>query len=105
MADKKHRGKAQNHSTQSPQPPSSEMTSIYMELRTSLMRFAYRYFKTPQEIEDVVQEAFVKVIEAKQKREVQHPKSYMYQTVKNLALNRIAKSDYRLTKQLGSDSN
>jgi RNA polymerase sigma factor (sigma-70 family) len=101
MADKKHCGKAQNHSTQTPQPPSSEMTRIYMEMRTSLMRFAYRYFKTPQEIEDVVQEAFVKVIEAKQTREVQHPKAYMYQTVKNLALNRIAKSDYRLTDTIG----
>ena len=68
MADKKHCGKAQNHSTQIPQPASSEMTRIYMEMRTSLMRFAYRYFKTPQEIEDVVQEAFVKVIEANSAR-------------------------------------
>jgi RNA polymerase sigma factor (sigma-70 family) len=61
----------------------------------------HRYFKTPQEIEDIVQEAFVKVIEAKQHRKIEHPKAYMYQTVKNLSLNRIAKSDYRLTDTIG----
>ena len=98
MADQKHRGKP-SHTTIS--ASQKEMAGIYSGLRTSLMRFAYRYFKTPQEIEDVVQEAFVKVIEAKQRREILHPKSYMYQTVKNLALNRLTKSDYRLTDALG----
>ena len=110
MADKTHRGKGPDvnvnkDTTASDQQTSaetnSEMTRIYSEMRTSLMRFAYRYFKTPQEIEDVVQEAFVKVIEAKQTRTIEYPKSYMFQTVKNLSLNKITKSDYRLTDALG----
>jgi RNA polymerase sigma-70 factor (ECF subfamily) len=100
MADQKHRGKPPQTKTNI-SAEQKEMIGIYSGLRTSLMRFAYRYFKTPQEIEDVVQEAFVKVIEAKQHREILHPKSYMYQTVKNLALNRLTKSDYRLTDALG----
>lgn len=81
--------------------PRLQMTRTYLELRTALMRFAYRYFKTSQEIEDVVQEAFVKVIEAQQKREILHPKSYIYQTVKNLSLKRLDTSDYRLTDTAG----
>ena len=104
MADKKHRGTPSQHQPKAPAPSTlagAEMGRIYQELRSSLARFAYRYFKTPQEIEDVVQEAFVKVIEAREQREILHPKSYMFQTVKNLALNRIAKSDYRLTDSLG----
>ena len=100
MAEQKRRGK-QPHTENQSTADRTDMAGIYMGLRTSLMRFAYRYFKTPQEIEDVVQEAFVKVIEAKQHREILHPKSYMYQTVKNLALNRLSKSDYRLTDALG----
>ena len=98
MADKKHRGKTQQQ--QKTSHSAGEMTRIYNDLRTSLMRFAYRYFKAPQDIEDVVQEAFIKVMEAKQQREIQHPKAYMFQTVKNLSLNRISKSDYRLTDNL-----
>ncbi|MDB9952229.1 sigma-70 family RNA polymerase sigma factor [Porticoccaceae bacterium] len=109
MADKTHRGKGPdvkvNKDTSASDKKTSaennsEMTRIYSEMRTSLMRFAYRYFKTPQEIEDVVQEAFVKVIEAKQSRTIEYPKSYMFQTVKNLSLNKISKSDYRLTDAL-----
>jgi len=99
MADQKHRGK-QSQTKANISADHSEMTRIYSEMRTSLMRFAYRYFKTPQEIEDVVQEAFVKVIEAKQTRTIEYPKSYMFQTVKNLSLNKITKSDYRLTDAL-----
>lgn len=100
MADNKHRGNANTGEKPTSAQSNSEMTRIYTEMRTSLMRFAYRYFKTPQEIEDVVQEAFVKVIEAKQQRTIEYPKSYMFQTVKNLSLNKITKSDYRLTDAL-----
>ena len=103
MADNKHRGKATDAPASdklSSDSTSSDITRIYTEIRTSLMRFAYRYFKTPQEIEDVVQEAFVKVLEAKERRTIEHPKSYMFQTVKNLSLNKISKSDYRLTDAL-----
>lgn len=77
------------------------VTGVYNELRNSLMRFANRYFKRPQEIEDVVQEAFVKVIEARQTRDIEYPNSYLYQTVKNLALKQLDKSDYKLTDTLG----
>ena len=102
MADNKHRGTDNQQSPRhtGPKQRSGEMSRIYSELRTSLMRFAYRYFKTPQDIEDVVQEAFIKVIEAKQHRDIEHPKAYMYQTVKNLSLNRLSKTDYRLTDSL-----
>lgn len=90
-----------NTANSEPQTGKAEITRVYVELRTSLMRFAYRYFKTPQEIEDVVQEAFVKVIEAQKTRDITHHKAYMYQTVRNLSLNRLDKSDYRLTDTIG----
>jgi RNA polymerase sigma factor (sigma-70 family) len=78
-----------------------DMSLVYRELKTSLTRFAYRYYKKPQDVEDVVQEAFVKVYEAQSQRDIQHPKAYMYQTVRNLALRQLDKSDYKLTDTLG----
>ncbi len=110
MSDDKHRAAVGEDGAQSAKGEATsqerkagqlQMTRTYLELRTALMRFAYRYFKTSQEIEDVVQEAFVKVIEAQQKREILHPKSYIYQTVKNLSLKRLDTSDYRLTDTVG----
>lgn len=87
-----------NHKTKK---DTSDMTAIYNELHKSLMRFAFRYFKKPQDVEDVVQEAFVKVCEAQQQRAIKYPKPYMYQAVKNLALKQLDKSDYKLTDTVG----
>ena len=88
-------------------PPSSagyqaaDMAGIYREIRSSLLHFAARYFRRPQEIEDVVQEAFVKVIEAQRTREIHSPKSYLYRTTRNLALKQLDKSAYKLTDTMG----
>lgn len=78
-----------------------EYESIYNEIRSSLLRYASRYFKRPQDIEDVVQEAFVKVIEAHQNRTINEPKHYLYRTTKNLALKEISKSANKLTDSVG----
>ena len=79
-----------------------DITHIYADVRGSLLRFAASYFKkTPHDVEDVVQEAFVKVIEAQRKREIRSPKAYLYETTKNLALNVLDKSACRLTDTLG----
>lgn len=75
--------------------------SIYSEIRSSLMRFAGRYFKRPHDVEDVVQEAFVKVLEATKSRSIDTPKSYIYQTAKNLALKEISKNVNKLTDLVG----
>ena len=77
------------------------MAGLYGEIRSSLLRFASRYFKRPQEIEDVVQEAFVKVIEAQRKRQIDSPKAYLYTTTRNLALKQLDTSAYRLTDTVG----
>lgn len=88
----------------SPVKEYKDMGHVYTELRSSLMRFALRFFKNPVEVEDVVQEAFVKVVEAQQTRKIKYINSYMFQTVKNLSLKQIDKSSYRLTDSLGDFS-
>lgn len=78
-----------------------DMGEIYLEIRSSLMRFASRYFRRPQEVEDVVQEAFVKVIEANHKREIGTLKGYLFRTTRNLALKQVGKRAYKLTDTVG----
>ena len=78
-----------------------DMAGLYHEVRSSLMHFAARYFRRPQEIEDVVQEAFVKVIEAQRSRTIHAPKSYLYRTTRNLALKQLDKSAHKLTDTMG----
>jgi RNA polymerase sigma-70 factor (family 1) len=101
MTDQSH------HPSQRPAKPKEEvgnkldLANLYTELRTGLMGFASRYFSRHQEIEDVVQDAFVKVIEAQQQRTVHSPQSYLYRTTRNLALNELDKISYKLTDTIG----
>ena len=74
---------------------------LYREMRPALLRFAFRFFRNPQEVEDVVQEAFIRVIEMNDRRDIEHPRSYMFQTVKNLSLKQLDKAEYRLTDTVG----
>ncbi|WP_075186619.1 RNA polymerase sigma factor [Teredinibacter haidensis] len=74
---------------------------LFTELRTSLVRFASKYFKRTEDAEDIVQEAFLKVMEADKKTDISSPKSYLYRTTKNLALNEISKKANKLTDTVG----
>lgn len=84
-----------------PERAESDMAAIYKDVRASLMRFASRYFRRPQEVEDVVQEAFVRVIEAQHDRGVREPRSYLFKTTRNLAINELRQGHNRLTDTLG----
>lgn len=92
-------GVADTHSSE--QGCSDEMRNLYADGRGPLVRYISRYFRRSQEAEDVVQEAFVKVIEAQRDREIRAPKAYLYQTARNLALAELNKKSYRLTDVMG----
>lgn len=80
---------------------SADMDQVYRETRVGLVRYISRYFRRTQEAEDVVQEAFVKVIEAQREREIQSPKAYLYQTARNMAFTQQSKKAFKLTDTMG----
>jgi RNA polymerase sigma-70 factor (ECF subfamily) len=77
------------------------MDQVYRETRVGLVRYISRYFRKTQEAEDVVQEAFVKVIEAQREREIQSPKAYLYQTARNMAFTQQSTKAFKLTDMVG----
>ena len=54
-----------------------DIAGVYTEIRFALMRFALRFLRKPQDVEDVVQEACVKALEAQNQRRIDHPKAYL----------------------------
>lgn len=52
------------------------------------------------DIEDIVQEAFIRAHEAEVDKRIDHPKAYIYKTARNLALNFIAKKENTSTSKL-----
>jgi RNA polymerase sigma factor (sigma-70 family) len=62
--------------------------SVFMALRSSLAR-AVMGMVPPREVEDIVQETYVRVCQVKDWDQIRQPRSYLFRTARNLAL------DYR----------
>ncbi len=68
----------------------STVAETFLKYRSKLMR-AVGSIVGADDIEDIVQEAFIKSYEAELKQEIQYERTYMLKTARNLALNHIAK--------------
>ncbi len=56
-----------------------------------LKRYLRRLLRRPQDVEDIAQEAFVRVLEAASKGEIHYQQAYLFRTAHNLALNALAR--------------
>lgn len=76
-------------------PIDEKLTSVFLSIREGLER-AVSGIVPPKEIEDVVQETYVRVCQSHPTREIQSPRSFMYRTARNIALNHANKAESRL---------
>jgi RNA polymerase sigma-70 factor (ECF subfamily) len=75
---------------------SDAIATAFTEFRSALMRLVGRIV-SPHYIEDIVQETFIRAYEASRRQTINHPRSFMWKTAKNLALNHIENSNQKLT--------
>ena len=75
------------------------IAAAFVACRGLLARLVGRIVR-PHDIEDIVQETFIRSFEAARTTEIRHPRSFMLKTARNLALNHISRSDQRLTDQV-----
>ncbi|UZJ43978.1 RNA polymerase sigma factor [Marinimicrobium sp. C6131] len=71
------------------------LENIYLSVRKGLMRVVSRMVP-PKEIEDIVQETYVRICSVKQSEQIRHPRSFMYQTARNLALDHLKRAETRM---------
>lgn len=68
------------------------LASLFSKHQSELQRLiAYKFNKTYQDAEDIVQDAFHNILRAENIESLENPKAYLFQTASNLALNRIRK--------------
>lgn len=75
------------------------ITSLFIALRTTLAR-AVSHIVPPREIEDIVQETYVRVCQSGERDDIQHPRSFMLRTARNLALDHRKRSETRLADSM-----
>lgn len=70
--------------------------TIYVSLRAKLARAVMRIVP-PKDVEDIVQETYVRVCQADRIDSIRTPQSFMFRTARNLALDHVKRSEYRLS--------
>jgi RNA polymerase sigma-70 factor (ECF subfamily) len=68
---------------------------IFMAARDNIARMVARIVP-PKEIEDIVQETYVRICQMDKREPVEQPKSFLMRTARNLAYDHLKKSETRL---------
>ncbi len=78
------------------------ISNLFISLRSTLTRAVSRIVP-PKEIEDIVQETYVRVCQVEKQDEIRYPRSFMLKTAKNLALDYVKRAETRLTISSDND--
>jgi RNA polymerase sigma-70 factor (ECF subfamily) len=76
-----------------------KLADIFVNYTSNIRRFISRIVSS-DDIDDIVQETYVRSYEADLKQKIKYPRSYMLKTAKNLALNHVAKWDNKYNDSL-----
>lgn len=75
----------------------SKIATSFISHQTFLKKFVTRFFSNKEDVEDVVQETFLRAYVAEQKAEISQPKSFLFTTAKNVALTKLNKKSKQIT--------
>ena len=75
------------------------LSSLFIGIQKSLAKVAST-IAPPKEIEDIVQETYVRICEISNEELISSPRSYIYRIVKNLALDHIKRAENRFSVSL-----
>ncbi len=78
---------------------SDQITEAFLGYKRALAKMLARFVQ-PSDVEDIIQDTWVRVAQAELKQEIDHPKSFMYRTAKHLAIDHLKRADNRLTSSL-----
>lgn len=82
-----------------PKDNKNTLTDIFISYQNMIKGYISRIVK-PDDIDDIVQETFVRSYEANLKQEIKYAKSYMLKTAKNIAFNHNAKWDNKFNDSI-----
>ena len=69
---------------------SSAISVFYLQNRVLLRRFLTRFLRRSQDIEDIVQETFLRAWNAEKSTSIRSPKAFLFSIARNLALSELA---------------
>ena len=76
------------------------VTKAFLEHHGFLSKFVARFLPRQHDVEDVVQEAYLRAYVAEQKKEIDQPKAFLFRVAKNTALTKLTKKSRQITDYL-----
>jgi RNA polymerase sigma-70 factor (ECF subfamily) len=73
-----------------------DILSVFLEIETALRQYLMRFLVRKQDIEDIVQETFIRSFEAEKRQKIQSHKSFLFKVAENLALSEPARKSNQL---------
>ena len=74
-----------------------EIRDVFLSMRLEIARAVSRIVP-PHEVEDIVQETYVRLCQIAKPKHIQHPKSYLFKTARNLALDNVKRAENLLSE-------
>ena len=78
----------------------SAVTQAFLTNQDAIKRFVSRFLYRQQDIDDVAQEAFLKAYNVELKRDIEHPKAYLFQIARNVALEGLRKKSSQIADHI-----
>jgi RNA polymerase sigma factor (sigma-70 family) len=86
-----------NKLTDEPETENSPVTATFLQNLGGLKSYLSRFFHSRHDIDDVLQDAYVRAVQAEKVEKIQTPKAFLYKICKNLAINHHTRAAQRLT--------
>jgi RNA polymerase sigma-70 factor (ECF subfamily) len=81
-------------------PHGSAITAAFLEHVTFLKKFLTRFLREQQDIDDVVQETYLRAYSAEQSKSIEQPKAFLFRIARNLALTELTRKSRQITDYL-----
>ncbi|MEJ8567938.1 RNA polymerase sigma factor [Elongatibacter sediminis] len=78
----------------------TRVTGVFIKNLTGLRSYLAGFLSTPQDVEDVLQDTYIRALESEKLQPIRSPKAYLYRICKNLALNHRQKASERLNSYI-----
>lgn len=76
------------------------VTHEFIKHAGGIKNYLYRFFHSRHDIEDVLQDTYIRAVEAERVNRIHAPKAFLYKVAKNLALNYHSHASRKLTDYL-----
>ncbi|MGS2722633.1 RNA polymerase sigma factor [Porticoccus sp. GXU_MW_L64] len=75
----------------------SAVSSSFIEHSSFLRRFLTKFLCNRQDIEDVMQEAYLRAYQAEKGKDIERPKAFLFEVAKNVALTELSRKSRQIT--------